>query len=67
MDLPSKIMLPCGNAAILNDRENNYYCNYCNYVVGTKEEPIECRVKRESVERYKNDYWMNINDEPEIN
>lgn len=67
MELPKRIILPCGNAALLNERENQYYCNYCNYVIGSKEEPTECRRKREEATRpiNTNDYWMNIDDGPE--
>lgn len=63
MELPKRIILPCGNAALLNSKENQYYCNYCNFVIGSADEPTECRRKREEATRPINkDYWMNIND-----
>jgi hypothetical protein len=65
MELPKKLILPCGNTALLHDRENLYYCNYCQFVVGSSEEPSDCKRKREEAEPIKNDYWMNIHDEPE--
>lgn len=67
MELPNKIILPCGNVGILDKTTNTYLCNYCWYVVGSKDEPSDCRKKREDTEPYKNDYWMNINDEPGTN
>jgi hypothetical protein len=63
MELPRRMILPCGNTAILNDQENVYYCNYCNYIIGSKEEPEACKRKRDDAEPIKNDYWMNINDD----
>ena len=36
-------------------------------VVGSTDEPEACRRKREEAQPYKNDYWMNINDEPDTN
>ncbi len=65
MELPKRIILPCGNSAVLNERENNYTCNYCQYIIGSTDEPSDCKRKREESEPYKNDYWMNINDEPD--
>ena len=65
MELPKKLILPCGNTALLHERENQYYCNYCQFVVGSSEEPLACKRKREEAEPIKNDYWMNIHDEPE--
>jgi hypothetical protein len=65
MELPKKLILPCGNTALLHDRENQYYCNYCHFVIGSTEEPSDCKRKREEAEPIKNDYWMNINDDPE--
>jgi hypothetical protein len=65
MELPKKLILPCGNTALLHERENQYYCNYCQFVVGSSEEPSACKRKREEAEPIKNDYWMNIHDEPE--
>ena len=59
---PSKIILPCGNAGIYFDREKVYICNYCNSVIGSEDEPTNCKNMREKAEPYKNDYWMNIND-----
>ena len=67
MELPRRIILPCGNAAVLDDRDNTYYCNFCNYTVGSKDEPLDCKTKREQAEPYKNDYWMDINDDGESN
>ena len=63
MDLPNRIILACGNTAILNDRENRYYCNYCNYMIGSSDEPEACKRKRDDVQPFKNDYWMDINDD----
>ena len=65
MELPRRIILPCGNAAILDERNNNYRCNFCYEVIGSEDEPLNCKTKREQAEPFKNDYWMNINDEPE--
>jgi len=65
MRLPSKLILPCGNTALLHDIEQVYYCNYCDHIIGSIDEPSECKRKREEAEPIKNDYWMNINDEPE--
>ena len=67
MELPRRLILPCGNAALLNPGENNYTCNYCNNVVGSTDEPSACKQKREQAEPIKNDYWMDINDDSEIN
>jgi hypothetical protein len=69
MDLPKRIILPCGNAAILlNDKVAQYTCNYCDEIVGSNAEPEACKKKRENAEPFKNDYWMDINAEPdEIN
>lgn len=65
MELPRRIILPCGNAAVLDERENNYRCNFCNEIIGSADEPSNCKTKREQAEPFKNDYWMNINDELE--
>ena len=66
MDLPKRIILPCGNSAVLlNDKIAEYTCNYCNEIVGSATEPGLCKKKREEAEPIKNDYWMNINDGPE--
>lgn len=65
MQLPNKIILPCGNAALLNEKENRYYCNYCNNMIGSTDEPEACKRKREEAQPLKNDYWMNINDDTE--
>jgi hypothetical protein len=67
MELPKRIILPCGNAAVLNERESNYVCNFCYELIGSDSEPIDCKTKREQSEPFKNDYWMNINDGPEYN
>ena len=66
-ELPKKIILPCGNVGILNDKTQEYYCNYCYTVIGSKEEPEPCKRKREDTQPYKNDYWMNINDDEQTN
>lgn len=65
MELPRRIILPCGNAAVLDEREQIYRCNYCTYVIGSNEEPEACKVKREQAEPFKNDYWMDINNGPD--
>lgn len=65
MELTNKIILPCGNTALLDQRSNQYTCNYCWMVVGSTDEPDACKRKREEAQPYKNDYWMNINDEPD--
>lgn len=65
MELPKRIILPCGNAAVLSERENAYRCNYCYEMIGSNDEPSNCKTQREQAEPFKNDYWMNINDEPE--
>ena len=65
MELPRRLILPCGNAAMLDDRENVYRCNFCNYIIGSSEEPSDCKRKREEAEPIKNDYWMDINDDSE--
>ncbi len=65
MELPKRIILPCGNAAVLDDRTNTYFCNFCYEIVGSNTEPSGCKAKREQAEPFKNDYWMNINDGPE--
>jgi hypothetical protein len=64
MELPRRLILPCGNAAIRDDQEKAYRCNYCNFIIGSSEEPSECKRKREEAEPIKNDYWMDINDDP---
>lgn len=64
MDLPKRIMLPCGNAAELDQRTSEYYCNFCWKVVGSKDESEECKRKREEAQQFKNDYWMDINNDP---
>lgn len=63
--LPNKMFLPCGNIATLNPDKYSYTCDYCRNVVGSTDEPISCKQKREDTQPYKNDYWMNINDEPD--
>lgn len=65
MELPKRLILPCGNTALLHDRENRYYCNFCYEVIGSADEPTNCKTKREQAEPFKNDYWMNINDDTE--
>lgn len=65
MELPNRIILPCGNAALLDARNNVYICNYCNEIIGSASEPELCKKKREDAEPYKNDYWMDINGETE--
>ena len=65
MELPKRIILPCGNAAVLDERENNYRCNFCYEIIGSSDEPENCKKKREESEPYKNDYWMDINNGPE--
>lgn len=64
MDLQKRIILPCGNAAELDSRTREYTCNYCRNVIGSKDEPSHCKTKREEAQPYKNDYWMDINDDP---
>jgi hypothetical protein len=34
-------------------------------MIGSNGEPELCKTKREQAEPFKNDYWMNINDDPE--
>lgn len=63
MELPKRIMLPCGNAAILDPKAGVYTCNYCNEIIGSNKEPSDCKRKREEAEPFKNDYWMDINGE----
>jgi hypothetical protein len=63
MELPRRLILPCGNTAVLHEIENRYYCNFCNYIIGSSDEPEACKRKREDAEPFKNDYWMNINDD----
>lgn len=60
---PSRVILPCGNAAVVEPNGYTYRCNYCYEIVGSAEEPLECKQKREQAEPFKNDYWMNINDD----
>ena len=65
MELTKRIILPCGNTAILDERANNYRCNFCHYIIGSSDEPEACKRKREDAEPFKNDYWMDINNDPE--
>jgi hypothetical protein len=62
MQAESKIILPCGNMGVLYTGSKEYICNYCHSVVGSADEPPNCKAMREKAEPYKNDYWMNIND-----
>ncbi len=61
MQLAQRIILPCGNTAILDSKDNTYRCNYCTNVIGSSDEPSDCKRKREEAEPFKNDYWMDIN------
>ncbi len=63
MELPNKIILPCGNTALFDKINNHYMCNYCWMVIGSNDEPEPCKRKRDEAQPYKNDYWMNINDD----
>lgn len=63
INLPERMILPCGNAGVLNPDKYSYTCNYCHQVIGSPDEPTTCKQKREGTEPYKNDYWMNINDD----
>ena len=47
---------------VLYTGSKEYICNYCHSVVGSADEPPNCKAMREKAEPYKNDYWMNIND-----
>jgi hypothetical protein len=65
MELPRRIILACGNAAILDERENVYRCNFCYEIIGSADEPPNCKTKREQAEPFKNDYWMDIDNDTE--
>lgn len=59
--IPQRIILACGNAAVLDDKNSPIYrCNYCNQIVGSKDEPEACKKKRSEAEPVKPDYWMDI-------
>ena len=57
-------MLPCGNTAELNAMTKEYYCNYCWKVIGSNDENEKCKRQREEAEPFKNDYWMDISNDP---
>ena len=68
MDLPKRLQLPCGNVAELLDKNKAlYFCNYCRTIVGSNEEPEQCKRMREDAEPIKNDYWMDIENDEQNN
>lgn len=53
-----KMQLPCGKIAALNKDGATYTCLHCKNVVGSKDEPTDCKTKREKAEPLKGDWWM---------
>lgn len=68
--MEKRINLPCGNfAERLDANKPLYTCMYCHCQIGSDEEPDRCRKMREDEDNKnfnKNDYWMDIDYEPEI-
>lgn len=58
-----RILLACGNNA--ENFNGRWICEHCNAQIGTTDEPANCKEMREEAEPFKNDYWMDINYEPE--
>jgi hypothetical protein len=52
------MQLACGKYAELNDDGLTYTCLNCRAVIGTKDEPADCKSKREKAEPRKGDWWM---------
>jgi hypothetical protein len=53
-----KMMLNCGKVAELNPDGVTYTCLHCKGVVGSKDEPPDCKTKREKAEPLQGDWWM---------
>lgn len=53
-----KMTLPCGKVAELNEDGVTYTCMHCKTIVGSKDEPADCKTKREKAEPLKGDWWM---------
>lgn len=52
------MQLACGKIADLNDDGMTYTCRHCRAIIGSKDEPIDCKSKREKAEPLKGDWWM---------
>lgn len=52
------MQLPCGKVAELNSDGVTYTCRHCRTVIGSKDEPADCKTKREKAEPPKGDWWM---------
>jgi hypothetical protein len=56
------MQLPCGKIADLND-DLSYSCRHCRAVIGSTDEPSDCKSKREKAEPLKGDWWMFADEE----
>lgn len=52
------LQLACGKYAELNDDGMSYTCHHCRAIIGSKDEPSDCKSKREKAEPLKGDWWM---------
>ena len=58
-----QILLPCDKVAELNEDGVTYTCLHCKSIVGSKDEPPDCKTKREKAEPLKGDWWMFADEE----
>lgn len=58
-----QIMLPCGKVGELDDSGVTYTCLHCKVIVGSKDEPADCKTKREKAEPRVNDWWLMADEE----
>jgi NAD-dependent SIR2 family protein deacetylase len=50
--------LPCGKVAVKNADGFSYTCRHCNKIVGSADEPADCKAKREQQPPRGNDWWL---------
>ena len=50
--------LPCGQVAVKNADGISYTCRHCNFIVGSAEEPADCKKKREEAVPKGKDWWL---------
>ena len=53
-----QMTMPCGKVAELNEDGVTYTCQHCKAIIGSKDEPADCKTKREKAEPLKGDWWM---------
>lgn len=58
-----QMTLPCGKVAELNDDGMTYTCRHCRAIIGSADEPSDCKTKREKAEPVKGDWWLFADEE----